>query len=228
MDKLPFSVYDFFAYLSSGSVLVITTDYIWSLGLLNQKEVSPILGVALVIVAYVTGHIVAHFAALVLEQGLVHRVLQSPSTLLMGTEPRWRLNWVFRNYYRPLSANVQQRVRHQARIRNCTAAGEGFFQHVYPLVTANERLQARLDDFRNQYGFARNMAFAFLVSSVAVVGEHWVGRNPVRLRWAAIACVAGVTLLYRYLKFFRQYSYELFLRYSALPEPEQKSTRAGA
>jgi hypothetical protein len=32
MDKIPFSVYDFFAYLSSGAVLVATVDYVWGLG----------------------------------------------------------------------------------------------------------------------------------------------------------------------------------------------------
>ncbi len=30
---------------------------------------------------------------------------------------------------------------------------------------------------------------------------------------------AGISLFYRYLKFFHQYSYELFLRYAELPRP---------
>jgi len=67
LDKIPFSVYDFFAYLSSGAVWVITTDYVLGTGLLRQKEISPVLGVALVIFAYVPGHIIAHFSSFILE-----------------------------------------------------------------------------------------------------------------------------------------------------------------
>ncbi len=84
-------------------------------------------------------------------------------------------------------------------------------------MTANERTQARLDIFLNQYGFARNMSFAFLVSAVAIVAEHIYGTHPVRLRWSLLATFAAISLFYRYLKYFRQYSYELFLRYAELP-----------
>ena len=47
MDKIPFSVYDFFAYLSSGAVWVVTADYVLGTGLLNQKEITPVFGVTL-------------------------------------------------------------------------------------------------------------------------------------------------------------------------------------
>jgi hypothetical protein len=38
MDKIPFSVYDFFAYLSSGAVLMVAIDYVWNLGLCFAKS----------------------------------------------------------------------------------------------------------------------------------------------------------------------------------------------
>lgn len=229
MDKIPFTVYDFFAYLSSGAVLVATADYIWGLGLLANKEVSPILGVALIILAYVTGHIIAHFSSWLLEQTIVHRVLKSPSVLLLGGEPRWNLfALVFRNYHRPLSKSTQQQVREQAAARNCKAKGEDLFQHAYPIVTSNERFQVRLDDFRNQYGFARNISFALFTSAVAVCVAYGLG-HAVRLRWAILSAVGGVGMFYRFLKFFRQYSYELLLRYSELPNSEvSRNTFAGA
>jgi hypothetical protein len=34
-----------------------------------------------------------------------------------------------------------------------------------------------------------------------------------------LAGFASVALFYRYLKFFHQYSYELFLRYAEMPHP---------
>lgn len=169
MDKIPFSVYDFFAYLSSGAVVLMTVDYVWGLGILERKEVGPVLGIALVIVAYVTGHIVAHFSSFLFEHTIVKRILKRPLALLLGEQPQWILfAWIFPNFYRAFPENTQTRIREQATARGCTGQGEGLFLHAYSIMTANERLQSRLDDFRNQYGFARNMSFAFL----AHVGEQ--------------------------------------------------------
>ena len=64
---------------------------------------------------------------------------------------------------------------------------------------------------------ARNMSFAFLVSAIAIGATHFYGAHPVRLRWFLLAAFASVSLFYRYLKFFHQFSYELFLRYAELP-----------
>lgn len=230
MDKIPFSVYDFFAYLSSGAVLVATADYVWGLGLLSRSDIGAVLGVALVIITYVVGQTIAQFSSFFFEQLIVHRILKRPSSLLMGTKPTWKpFRWVFPNYHRPLAASTQQSVHKQAMARGCTAADEGLFQHCYPIVTGEERTQARLDDFRNQYGFARNMSFAFLTAAGAIAVAHRFGHHPVHLRWAVLAFVASVTMFYRYLKFFRQFSYELFLRYAALPTPGcSKSTATSA
>jgi hypothetical protein len=220
LDKVPFSAYDFFAYLSSGAVLLTAGDYIWNLKLLTQREVSPVLAIVLIIIAYVTGQIVAQFSSLVFEQFIVQRVLKRPTALLLGSQPRWKaFGWIFPNYHRPLPDSTQGRIRAQSSAHQFSAEGEAFFLHVYSIVTADERLQSRLDSFRNQYGFARNMAFAFLLSAGAICAEHWNGDHAVTLRWALLCTFAGLSLFYRYLKFFRQYSYELLLRYAELPLP---------
>src|SRR5277367_2287547 len=88
MDKIPFSVYDLFAYLSSGAVWVLTADYVLGLGLLYQKDVSVVLGVSLVIFAYICGHIIAHFSSFTMEHIVVARLLKRPTSILMGSKPR--------------------------------------------------------------------------------------------------------------------------------------------
>lgn len=229
MDKIPFSVYDFFAYLSSGTVLIVTADYIWELNLLKSKDASPAFSVVLVVLAYVTGQVVAHFSSLFMEQIGVQRILKRPSSLLLGEEPKLRLfRWMFPQFHRALPESTQQRVKQQALTLGCAETGEGLFLHAYATTTRDERLQKRLDDFRNQYGFARNMSFAFFVSALAIACAHWFGHHPVHIRWALLAIFGAVTLFYRYLKFFRQFSYELFLRYAELPCTDSKSTVAGA
>jgi hypothetical protein len=68
LDKIPFNVYDFFAYLSSGSVVLATIDFVWKTRLLDQPQISPILGILLIILAYVSGHVVAHFSSFILRR----------------------------------------------------------------------------------------------------------------------------------------------------------------
>jgi hypothetical protein len=220
LDKTPFNGYDFFAYLSSGAILLATADYVMGFGLLTKEKIGWIFAVFLVIIAYVCGHIVAHFSSLFLEHLAVGRVLKRPNELLLGAAPRRGLKWIFPNYYLALPQTTIHRVNKQLESRGitkATATGEGKFLHAYALVTAEKERQKRLDAFRNQYGFARNMCLAFGVAAIAIVTAHFVGCQPVRIRWALIAAGISLTLFYRYLKFFRQYSYELFLRYAELP-----------
>jgi len=226
MDKIPFGVYDFFAYLSSGAILLVTADYILSLGLLGQKDVGVTLGLVLIIFAYVSGQVVAHFASLVLERFVVGRILKRPTSVLLGEPARSRiLIWIFPGYYRALPAGTRDRICQRARARGVGAQDESLFLHVYAVVTSgSERTQGRLDEFRNQYGFARNVGFAFFLASIAVIVGHRLSYHPVRLRWAILAGLVSVTLFYRYLKFLRQYSYELLLRYAELPLSGPKCT----
>ena len=215
--NIPFSVYDFFAYLSSGAVVLATADYIWQFGILSRKEVGPVLAAFLIILAYTAGQIIAHFSAWLLEHTVVARLLKRPTTILLGGAPTAKLlKWTFPSYHRALPANVQARVRAQAANMNCDAEGEALFLHMYPLVTKTERFQLRLDKFRDLYGFARNMSFAFLIAGASILVAHWRNPQSVRISLAILAILASVTLFYRYLKFFQQYSYELLLRYAEL------------
>lgn len=217
MDKIPFSVYDFFAYLSSGSILLATVDYICAFGFLSREKIAPLFAVLLVVLAYVCGHIAAHFSSFLYEHVMVARVLKRPNDMLMGGVPRLRLHRVvFPQFCRPLPTEIQIRVHRKAQSNEFEGRGEGLFLHCYALVTADETRQNRLDGFRNQYGFARNMSFVFLIAAFSIGTAHFAGVHPVRLRWAILSGFASITLFYRYLKFFRQFSYELFLRYAEL------------
>ena len=114
-----------------------------------------------------------------------------------------------------------------AAARKCFAKGEGLFLHAYSIVGSNERVQSRLDSFLNQYGFARNVGFAFIASAFTLLVAHFYRHPPVLLRWPSLCAFAGVSLFYRYLKFFRQYSYEVFLRYAELPLPVDNRKMTG-
>lgn len=217
MGKIPFSVYDFFAYLASGSIVIAAVDYIYAIGLPN-KDLGIVDGAILIVCAYVSGQIVAHFSSLTFEQWFIGRCLGKPFSTLLGQHSRttaWR--WLFPGYYKPLPTETQGRVRNKAAALKCPVEPDGLFLHAYSVITANEKFQFRLDEFRNQYGFARNMSFALIVSGLALLIARYYGDAHIPLRSVAFATFAGVSMFYRYLKFFRQYSFELLLRYAEFP-----------
>src|SRR5262249_29296127 len=87
-----------------------------------------------------------------------------------------------------------------------------FFQHVryHESTLHDEPCMKRLGTFLNQYGFARNLAFTFLAISVALAVKHRFEPRPELARYAITAAGAGALLFYRYLKFYRQYAFELY------------------
>lgn len=223
MEKIPFTVYDFFAYLSSGGVLVAAFDY--TLGyqwLLAPDKISAVLAVFLIFAAYLTGHLVAHFSAFLLEEILVGKLLKRPARTLLGEAPPRFLKHFFPGFYKPLPAERQDRVRAQATARGISATGEALFQHTYAVVTQSEPAQHRLDEFRNQYGFARNMTLALAVSAALLLLARFTVTPPPSPSWAILAALFALGLLYRYLKFFRQFSYQLLITYAELPPAKKE------
>lgn len=217
MSAIPFSVYDFFAYLSSGVVAVAVVDHVVGWGLLGRDHFTSQETLLLVLVAYVSGHAIAHLSQVVLEEWFVGRLLKRPARTLMGERAPRVLAWLFPAYFRPLDAKTQERVRAQAKTRGFTGHGEALFQHAYGVVTAHEARQRRLDEFRNLYGFSRNMGFVFLTTALALPVAARLAIAPAEPRAAIVAALLGVVLLYRYLKFFRHYAWMLLVAYAGLP-----------
>ena len=125
-------------------------------------------------------------------------------------------------YFTPLPPEIQKEVLRRAKTRGILKPGEGLFACAFGEVKTNENAMARLNTFLNLYGFCRNVAFVSLVITFILVIGGFVGGVPTRSLWAIAALATSVGLFYRYLKFHRQYSYELFVTYAALRSPEEK------
>jgi hypothetical protein len=223
MDKLPFTVYDFFGYLASGFVLLVglaaafvgTDDW--------QRTPSTVLGLLLLVLAYSTGHVVANVSGYLVESKLVGGILGTPTTNLFRSAPPIGWRRLLPGYYTPLPREQREAVLEKARTKaGITSVSEGLFYHCFAQVKASDAVRTRLDTFLNLYGFCRNMTLALAVVGVAlVVGSVCLHTahtgNLVPPGWAAIGCIAGsIGLLYRYLKFFRHYSIEVFISYVEL------------
>jgi hypothetical protein len=85
-----------------------------------------------------------------------------------------------------------------------------------PDIRSDEAVMSRLNTFLANYGFARNLAFtSLLVGTAILVKPLFVeSADPELVKYGIVALVTGVLLVYRYLKFFRQYSYEMFNTYA--------------
>ena len=211
--SIPFAPYDFFGYLASGFALLLGCQLIADVPPVLGRQHTPMELALLVFGAYLVGHLVAAAAKPVLEDWFVHHVLRPPShNLLTRRSTLWRR--VCPGYFKLLPPKSIDRIRTLAPGMN----GETLFLAVRfdPRITSNAVTMARLDTFLGQYGFARNIAFALLLLTPTFLIAARVTHKPNLLIYAMLSALGGVGFLYRYLKFFRQYSYELLNSFAGL------------
>jgi hypothetical protein len=90
------------------------------------------------------------------------------------------------------------------------------FLAAFGAVENLEATAARLNTFVTNYDFGRNGSLASLLASVIIL-TFGVATHGLPALWWSVACFfAAVGLLYRYLKFYRQYTYEVLVTYAAL------------
>lgn len=223
--KIPFSVYDFFAYLATGFIVLSAADYAFGLGWLQKEKLPPGMIVFLTLGAYVLGHLVANLSSYFLEHRFLRGVLKSPEeTLFNETKGGWAL--LFPIFFKPFPAETQKRVLDRAVAAGIIRPGRGLFFHCHSIVKRDKSTADRLGNFLNTYGFCRNASMASLIAAAillcaAVRHMEWKtaeGLETDKLVWAAVAIIVAIGLFYRYLKFFKHYTEEVFRDYA---EPVQ-------
>jgi hypothetical protein len=219
MERLPFTVYDFFAYLSSGFVVLIGIAAAFTNSDTWQDSPTAIVGLLLVVLAYVVGHVVATVSAYLFEAVLVGRILGTPSVNLFKEAPATKWAGVFPGYFKALPPEQRRRVLEKARGEGIDQPGQGLFFQAWARVKERQAVMERLSTFLNVYGFCRNMAMALLVTGGAltvgsIIGTARTGDLVPPGWWAGAALAGSVAMIYRYLKFFRHYGVEVFLSYA--------------
>lgn len=219
MDKLPFTVYDFFAYLASGfiTLVAITASFVGYQPL--KAEPGFILAVFFVVCAYVTGQVVANISGDLIERRLVRDRLGMPSKRLMGAPSTSRVRRLLPGYFKALPDETIERIRERASERDFDGTEEALFLHCHATMKSDATVQVRLDTFLNLYGFCRNMTLALVIAATTLVigvvaGSVDTGPDLDPGWWIAAALLAAIGTFYRYLKFLRQYSFELFTSYA--------------
>lgn len=232
MSKLPFSVYDTFAYLASGFIVAMAADFAFGIGLRGETDPAVVDALFWILVVYIGGHLVAHLSSVLLEKGIVRKWLRSPEEHLLADEPcTLRKAKLFKSHYQQLPATVRERITARAGEDAITPGGRGFFLHCHALAQQQPAVRERLASFLNLYGFCRNASFALFVGAILLaVGAFVHSPSPLwwvpdgsRLAWAVAALLAGLGMFIRYLKFFCHYTTEVFTEYAArLPQPSPR------
>jgi hypothetical protein len=218
MDKIPFSVYDFFGYLSAGFILLVGLAAAFAGTESWQHTPEAVVGILLVVIAYISGHVVANVSGYLIEGRLVRDVLGTPTRVLFATtQSAWAK--LLPGYYRPLPERQREQVLARASLAGIHDPGESLFYHCFNAAKHDDATMARLSTFINLYGFCRNMTVSTLIVAVALLvgtltGSAKTGHLVSPGWWAAAAFVASIGLLYRYLKSYRHYGKEVFVSYA--------------
>lgn len=215
-SKIPFTSYDFWAYLSAGFLLLFVGDYVIGTQVFSRTSWTLVQGVVAVSAAYAVGQLVASASAWIFERGLVGRWLGYPRNVLFGhaLAGRW-LRRVLPSYFHALPDETRQAALERARSAGIDGPGEALFWAAYGQARSSPVVMGRLDNFLNLYGFCRNTALVAFLDAGLLLGHYqWGGGNSHDINLAGVAIVAGMGLLLRYLKFFRHFAVELFTAYA--------------
>ncbi len=221
MKEFPFDPYDFFGYLVSGLIILFSLEMTIGVPRLLGQDLKPLDLVFVTLAAYICGQLAANPAQWFLEDLVVRRLLGLPSVNLMRHRAsRSQLRRLFPGYFEHLPEAIQERVLANARSEGlANPNGEDLFLHIRfrDYIRNDAALMGRLQSFLNKYGFSRNLCFVALLFSVCVLIVNPFELSSDMTRYGLLSVAAAILLFFRYLKFFRQYSYELFNSYAGKP-----------
>ncbi|OYX77723.1 MAG: hypothetical protein B7Y82_07120 [Sphingomonadales bacterium 32-65-25] len=213
----PFTDYDFYAYLTSGMLLIAAVDHIYAGGiLLNRSNWSVADYIFWSAMAYFIGQILAIPSAVLLEHLMVRTILRPPVSVLLGLKPQRRMEFCVAflfgiREYRPLPTAVQNSIKQKIqRIAGEAVIDdpEAVFQVAFPHARSVPDSAVRLDTFINQYGFARNVSFTFLVVSILFCIQMLNKPTDHTRVLLAVAATISLGLFLRFLKFYAAHSSE--------------------
>ena len=219
------TVYDFFAFLAAGFVVIVATDYAFERHWLLQKDPTIVVGVFWIVAAYIVGHIIGNLSGHILDRWIVRKRLGAPEETLFRDRGPQGVRKLFPGYHDRLPERTQARILAKAeQLAEIKKPGRDLFFHSFERIKHDEATRSRLNNFLNQYGFCRNMSLALLLSAlILLVGLATADmRNEGTGEYAGLASIAaavtGIGMFYRYLKYFREYTLEVFRSYAEKDE----------
>lgn len=206
MNKLPFSLYDFFSYLVTGLVWLLAVNFILDREWSSAEEVNWVTGPFYVLLMYIVGHTNSHFACWLIEKKIVGRLGNPAVTLLQqnkaskGSLPSFIVDTIKSKYKQATNEEGSEKT---------------IFYYCFHYVKEQcpvtyERLQM----FLNTYSFARNMSFAlfFIGLSVLIKGCLQGDLEPLLIGAGSIA--SSYVLFLRFRLFYRLFAVDVYYSFA--------------
>jgi len=219
VDRHLFSLYDFFSYLSAGTVWLISLDLIFDKRWIFGKHLSIAELIFFLVISYVIGHTNSHLASGLLEKRLVG-ALGYPSVNLFV--PRKRINKLFEGFQEPLPQDFANQVISRYKLdTGKDKPGESMFLYCFHIVKEQcPKSYTRLETLLSLYGLARNISSCLFPIGIIAVITGSINRSQVILIVLGLVLFVGsYVMLLRYLKFYRHYSIEVFSFYLTTKSP---------
>lgn len=222
-QKIPFTTFDFWAYLSAGFLFLFAADQVVGTNLLSREKWTVVQGIIAVSAAYSVGQLASSVASNLLERLLVGKLLGYPREVLFGYPKAWK--WVrplLPGYFTYLPARTRQLALEKGQAVGIHAPGDDLFLAAYSHARSVPVVLAKLENFLNQYVFCRNTALvAFADAALFYWSYRWGHGTANFLEWSWAATAIGVGMTFRYLKYYRNFSVEVFTSYAYSKAKEQ-------
>ena len=219
-DWFPLTSYEFYAYLTSGMVVLAAADRTFmASSLANQTDWKVVIVVFWAAIAYLIGQIVAIPSSAVFEHLIAKRVLRDPSAVILGLqEQRWCERcfgtMVGSREYEPFPADyragIVKKIAQMLNVSEPSVQADAAFQCAFSHARSIPDSAVRLDNFLNQYGLCRNVSFASLIATVFLTGLACRTGDGTDILLAVGAAVLAIGLFIRFIKFYAAYTREVF------------------
>jgi hypothetical protein len=223
-DWFPLTSYDFYSYLACGMVFLFGFDYWYSGGAYVLREWTVLQGALAVGLAYVIGQIIAIPASMLFEHWLVRSVLRTPAILLLSDKQNKLEKFIERfligRHYSPLPKNVISRIYMRAEEEtglsyvDLKADVKEVFAPALVNARKNSEARDRIDFFRNQYSFSRNISFSGVLVFFLMLDYFFRVGNDDGLVVMIFSLLMSFGMLIRFIKFYSCCAAEVLRSYA--------------
>ena len=188
------------------------------------------------ILAWCAGYCISRCSRVLLERKLVRGFLKSPEETLLADHGHDDRTWrerLFPNWFRPLPEEKRDSILRAAEVDGIREPGSALIRHAFEVVYQQPAILRRLELYRQLSDICRSLCVGFVaVAAILVAGIVWhgvyarLGQSDLRkLGYCALSLFEAVGMLYRYLKFERQYAMGVLVGYAELREGQCPPSR---
>ena len=219
-DWFPLTSYDFYAYLTSGMMVLAALDRTFMGSTLAvHTDWKLVIVVFWTAIAYLIGHIVAIPSSAIFEHLFAKRVLRDPSAVILGLQPQRFRDRCFGTVvgareYEPFPADYRSgivtKLAKALNVAESSIQPDAAFHCAFSPARSIADSASRMDNFLNQYGFCRNVSFASLIATLLLTILACRTGERIDLLLAVGAGLLTIGLFMRFVKFYAAYTREVY------------------